>query len=79
MDYSLSRNYQLNENTVAMRLILPLDISYALLYILYISIVLVIRAFKSQLSNARYAVYYNSVDTVNGYDKSRLYGQHFYS
>uniref|UniRef100_A0A1I8B6M3 G_PROTEIN_RECEP_F1_2 domain-containing protein n=1 Tax=Meloidogyne hapla TaxID=6305 RepID=A0A1I8B6M3_MELHA len=61
--YSLSRNFQLNENTLSMRLIFPLDLSYALFYSLYIGIVLVLRAYKYLMPLTQYILLYNAVDT----------------
>ena len=42
--YSLSRNYQVQENVIAMRLILPLDVCNALLYSLYAAAIIALRA-----------------------------------
>jgi hypothetical protein len=64
-NYSLSRNYQLNENRLAMSLILPLDIFYAALYSIYTSMILLIRAYQPVLSPADYIFYYNLANTVN--------------
>jgi hypothetical protein len=63
-EYSLSRNYQVNENALAMRMILPLDLSYAALYTVYIAIVILIRAKKPFLTIPQYCIYFNSTDTV---------------
>ena len=63
--YNLSRNYQLNENAATLRLILPLDFSYALLYPVYIALVLVIRSYKSSMSTVDYAFYYHMTNTAS--------------
>jgi hypothetical protein len=63
--YSLSQNYQLGENLLSMRLILPLDVSYALLYSLYSLLVLLIRFQRSQLSKSRYIFYYDCAMLVS--------------
>jgi hypothetical protein len=64
-NYSLSRNFQLNENALAMRLILPLDVAYALLYTAFNVLVVVIRAQRYGLTNAQYSFYYNALNTVS--------------
>jgi hypothetical protein len=64
VEYSLSRNYQLNENVLTMQLILPLDVFYACFYSLHIASVIVIRSFRFELSNRDYVFYYYLADTV---------------
>jgi hypothetical protein len=72
--YSLSRNYQLNENALVMRLILPLDVAYALLYSLYIASTMLIRAYKPLLSFGDYIFLYNLADTVSLADSLTMPG-----
>nr|CAD2177527.1 unnamed protein product [Meloidogyne enterolobii] len=61
--YSLSQNFQLNENTLSMRLILPLDLSYALFYSFYIVFAIILRAYKSSMPLTQYILFYNVDDT----------------
>uniref|UniRef100_A0A914N925 G_PROTEIN_RECEP_F1_2 domain-containing protein n=1 Tax=Meloidogyne incognita TaxID=6306 RepID=A0A914N925_MELIC len=61
--YSLSQNFQLNENTLSMRLILPLDLSYALFYSFYIVFAIILRAYKSSMPISQYILFYNVDDT----------------
>ncbi|KAF7635236.1 hypothetical protein Mgra_00005351 [Meloidogyne graminicola] len=61
--YNLSHNFQLNENIISMRLIFPLDLSYAIFYSFYIIIVLILRAYKSSMSLTQYVLLYDAVDT----------------
>ena len=62
--YNLSRNYQLNENALAMRLIMPLDVLYALLYSIFTAMTMIIRAYKPMLTIADYVFYYALANTV---------------
>uniref|UniRef100_A0A914NRH8 Uncharacterized protein n=1 Tax=Meloidogyne incognita TaxID=6306 RepID=A0A914NRH8_MELIC len=62
--YSLSQSFQLNENTLSMRLILPLDLSYALFYSFYIVFAIILRAYKSSMPITQYILFYNVDDTV---------------
>lgn len=57
-EYSLSRNYQLNENALAMRLIMPLDILYAILYSIYTATTMLIRAYKPVLTIVEFIHYF---------------------
>lgn len=60
--YSLSRNYQLKENVVAtMRLILPLDVSNAALYIAFTVLIHAARQLRFSLS---LSVYYSALEWV---------------
>ena len=63
-NYSLSRNFQLNENALTMRLILPLDIFYALLYTVYQGITIGIRSSKPYISQDNYILIFTAVNTV---------------
>nr|CAD2182945.1 unnamed protein product [Meloidogyne enterolobii] len=56
--YSLSANYQLNENLLAMRFILPLDASYALFFGLYLISVAVLRIYRDKLGDVNYISFY---------------------
>jgi len=47
-----------------MRLILPLDIAYAMLYSVYIVLVVIVRDNKSALSLNDYTFYYCLIQTV---------------
>jgi hypothetical protein len=48
-----------------MRLILPIDISYAVLFTVFNSLVVFIRAQRSSLPLADYRFYYNLINTVS--------------
>ena len=63
-DYSLSTSFQLNENILSMRLILPMDIAYATIYLLYNALVVLLRSYKEELSIATYVFYYNIINLV---------------
>jgi hypothetical protein len=67
-DYSLSRNYQLQENAFAMRLVLPLDISYALFYTLFVAFSTYLRAYRSSLTPADFTHYFDYGNTVIPYN-----------
>uniref|UniRef100_A0A914L2F7 Uncharacterized protein n=1 Tax=Meloidogyne incognita TaxID=6306 RepID=A0A914L2F7_MELIC len=56
--YSLSANYQLNENLLAMRFILPLDASYALFFGLYLISVAVLRIYRDKIGDVNYISFY---------------------
>jgi len=60
----LSLNFQLNENIMAMRLILPLDIAYATIYLLCNALILLLRFYKDDISLANYVFYYSAINTV---------------
>ena len=64
--YSLSRNFQLIENTLAMRLIFPLDVFYALLYTVFTALTIVIRSVKDkdEVTKADYIFYYYNANLV---------------
>ncbi|KAF7631199.1 hypothetical protein Mgra_00008573 [Meloidogyne graminicola] len=62
--YNLSLNFQLNENILAMRLILPMDIAYATIYLLYNIIASLLRSYKEDLSIANYVFYYNTTNML---------------
>nr|CAD2154545.1 unnamed protein product [Meloidogyne enterolobii] len=63
-DYSLSTSFQLNENILSMRLILPMDIAYATIYLLYNALVVFLRSYKEELSIATYVFYYNIINLL---------------
>ena len=54
--YSLSRNYQVQENVLAMRLVLPLDLCHALVYSVYVLAVSVIRSNFDVFTRAQFNV-----------------------
>nr|CAD2178456.1 unnamed protein product [Meloidogyne enterolobii] len=64
-DYSLSTSFQLNENILSMRLILPMDIAYATIYLLYNALVVLLRSYKEELSIATYVFYYNIINLLD--------------
>ncbi|CAK5079468.1 unnamed protein product [Meloidogyne enterolobii] len=62
--YNLSKSFQLNENILVMRLILPMDIAYATIYLIYNALVVLIRIYKDKISSTNYVFYYSTIDTV---------------
>jgi hypothetical protein len=70
--YSLSWNYQIKENVLAMHLILPLDLSYVLFYSLYNGLVILIRGLESGMSGPDYYFYYDMANMVRGRGMSRF-------
>jgi len=70
-NYSLSRNFQLNENALAMRLILPLDAAYALIYTIFTILVILLRYNKPTMSTLQFTTYYIFINTVS-VEKKRL-------
>jgi hypothetical protein len=67
VEYSLSRNYQLNENNLSMSIIFPLDSSYAIIFGIYQILSMVDRyAYSSgQIDAVGYMSYYAPIMTVN--------------
>ncbi|KAL3098322.1 hypothetical protein niasHT_021594 [Heterodera trifolii] len=63
-NYSIIRNYQIRENLLTMRLILPLDISYAILFGIFLLFGLVFRFYRSQMTKEIYVSVYNSATTL---------------
>nr|CAD2178830.1 unnamed protein product [Meloidogyne enterolobii] len=63
-DYSLSISFQLNENLLSMRLILPMDIAYATIYLLYNALVVLLRSYRYELTAATYVFYYNVLNML---------------
>uniref|UniRef100_A0A183BS33 G protein-coupled receptor n=1 Tax=Globodera pallida TaxID=36090 RepID=A0A183BS33_GLOPA len=61
--YSVSANFQMNENLMTMRLILPLDISYAILFGIYLLIGIILR-YSNQMSNTNYVAFYRIAATL---------------
>jgi len=49
MDYSLSKSYQLNENTAALKLLLPLSLCHSICFLLYLLLNLSAREFGNNL------------------------------
>nr|CAD2186738.1 unnamed protein product [Meloidogyne enterolobii] len=62
--YNLSKSFQLNENILVMRLILPMDIAYATIYLIYNALVVLIRIYKDRISPTNYVFYYSTLDTL---------------
>ena len=56
--YSLSKNYQLKENLLSMRLILPLDAAFVLLFCVYVVTGFFLRLYKDKISPLHYISYY---------------------
>jgi hypothetical protein len=65
--YSLSRNYQLNENALAMRLILPLDTAYAIIYAIFTVLVIINRQLYASglIDSIQYTSYYAFINSVS--------------
>ena len=63
-NYSLSENYQLNESLLSMRIIFPLDISYALTFGLYMLGSVLLRYQREKLNMVEYVSYYYTLLTV---------------
>jgi hypothetical protein len=47
-----------------MRLIFPMDIAYATIYLLYNVFIIILRSYKDELSTANYVFYYNCINMV---------------
>uniref|UniRef100_A0A914N4A3 Uncharacterized protein n=1 Tax=Meloidogyne incognita TaxID=6306 RepID=A0A914N4A3_MELIC len=47
-----------------MRLILPMDIAYATIYLIYNALVVLIRIYKDEISTTDYVFYYSTLDTL---------------
>ncbi|KAL3105280.1 hypothetical protein niasHT_029739 [Heterodera trifolii] len=56
-EYNLSLNYQINENTQAMLVIFPIDISFAIIYPIHNVLVILIRAYRSAFTKADFVSY----------------------
>ncbi|KAL3118836.1 hypothetical protein niasHT_008183 [Heterodera trifolii] len=68
--YSVSTNYQVKENLTVMRLVLPLDISYAILFGIYLLIGIILRRFRVEMSEINYVAFYNAAVTEPRQDQS---------
>ena len=62
--YSLSRNFQLGENILTMRMILPIDLTYALGTVLGQSLAICIRMFRAKLNDQQFMLMYDMLNTV---------------
>lgn len=62
--YSLSRNYQTKENVLAMRLILPLDLCHALLFSIYMAIMLILRLYFEVIPRVDFNIASSLASTV---------------
>ncbi|KAF7632443.1 hypothetical protein Mgra_00008138 [Meloidogyne graminicola] len=62
--YSLSANYQLNENLLLIRYILPLDASYALFFGIYLIIVVLVRIYRDVIGDVNYISFYSLASMV---------------
>jgi hypothetical protein len=63
--YSLGKNFQIKENLLAMRLILPLDISYVFIYATYLILTILIRINQTVLSAEDFFTYLRDATTVS--------------
>lgn len=64
-EYSLSRNYQIRENiVVTTRLILPLDICNAVLYIAFMLLMTLLRYLRALIATDMFYSYVESICTV---------------
>ena len=48
-----------------MRVILPMDIAYATIYLLYNAFTVLIRSYKVEISTVNYVFYYNIINMVS--------------
>ena len=48
-----------------MRVILPMDIAYATIYLLYNALTVLIRSYKVEISTVNYVFYYNIINMVS--------------
>ncbi|KAL3074286.1 hypothetical protein niasHS_015116 [Heterodera schachtii] len=62
-NYSISRNYQIRENLLTIRLILPLDISYAILFGIFLLFGLIFRFYRDLLNGDDFANFGSSAGT----------------
>jgi hypothetical protein len=62
--YSLGKNFQIKENLLAMRLILPLDVSYVFIYATYLVLSILIRMNQTALSMEDFFAYISDASTV---------------
>ncbi|KAI1694477.1 serpentine type 7TM GPCR receptor class ab chemoreceptor domain-containing protein [Ditylenchus destructor] len=63
-DYSLSRTFQINENINIMNFIWPLDVSYAVVFSLYLAGSTFIRLISNKIAYAQYVACNNILYTV---------------
>ena len=54
MDYSLSKSYQLNENTAALKLLLPLSLCHSIFFLLYLLLNVSAREFGNNLNHVEF-------------------------
>ncbi|KAI1701225.1 serpentine type 7TM GPCR receptor class ab chemoreceptor domain-containing protein [Ditylenchus destructor] len=54
VDYSLSRSYQINENIIVMKLLWPLDVCFAVMFLLYLSGVTYLRLIPDNRTQVQY-------------------------
>uniref|UniRef100_A0A915CXS5 G-protein coupled receptors family 1 profile domain-containing protein n=1 Tax=Ditylenchus dipsaci TaxID=166011 RepID=A0A915CXS5_9BILA len=62
--YDLNKRYQINENVVTMRLILPLDIAFALFFSIYMASTLVLRSARSSLTPGQFYSIFNIASSL---------------
>ncbi|KAF7632607.1 hypothetical protein Mgra_00007982 [Meloidogyne graminicola] len=62
--YSLAENYQFNENLLAIRFILPLDIAYGLSYSIYFGLVIILRSFQPIIPFSVFLANYNLITII---------------
>uniref|UniRef100_A0A915EJJ6 Uncharacterized protein n=1 Tax=Ditylenchus dipsaci TaxID=166011 RepID=A0A915EJJ6_9BILA len=58
-DYNLSKSYQISENIVTLKFILPLDIAFALFLSTHLTGAVILRAMKSSVSPANFHACYD--------------------
>ena len=64
-EYNLSRNYQIKENLVIMKLVLPVDIAFSIFFTLYLAGSTFVRLDKAQMTQVQYTTYYESIYCVS--------------
>ncbi|KAI1702192.1 serpentine type 7TM GPCR receptor class ab chemoreceptor domain-containing protein [Ditylenchus destructor] len=60
-DYSLSRSYQIHENIIVMKLIWPLDICFAVVFVIYLSGASYLRFIRDRLTEAQFVADYEVI------------------
>jgi hypothetical protein len=67
LGYSLSEHFQIRENIVAMRLILPIDALYGLMYSVYMVGAVFVRSLYAQakITAIDYSFYYDLLNSVS--------------
>ncbi|KAI1703372.1 serpentine type 7TM GPCR receptor class ab chemoreceptor domain-containing protein [Ditylenchus destructor] len=60
-DYSLSRSYQIHENIIVMKLIWPLDVCFAVVFVVYLSVASYLRFIRDRLTEAQFVADYEVI------------------